>query len=318
MTTDAVSLAVHGGAGKWRKDKQADALEGIDEVVREGIDLLESGKSALDVVELVVGLLEDNSTFNAGTGSSLNLDGEVEMDASIMDGSRRMIGAVTALPDVKNPIRVARKVMEETDHVMLSGDGALRFARAMGFESHDCRTDESVKQFEKKKDNIKTKEKRYTFPRLPELLEEYPELEKGTVGAVARDGHGHYAAATSTGGLIMQMAGRVGDTPLPGAGTYATGSAAASATGQGELVMRMLSTHRICQKINEGATAKTAIEESVSEMKETVGVEAGFIVVDANGDTHSFHDTDHMPHARYESGMDEPEVELTIESGILD
>lgn len=305
------SLIVHGGAGKWRPDKQKDALIGVREAVEAGRDALEKGESALNTVESVVTTLEDNPVFNAGTGSSLNLDGEVEMDASIMDGSRRLPGAVTALRNVRNPIEVARKVMEETDHVMLSGEGALRFARVMGFESHDCVTEESRAVHEKKRDDIKSGRKRYSFPNLPELLEEHPELEKGTVGAVARDAEGNYAAATSTGGLVLKLVGRVGDTPIPGAGTYATENAAASATGQGELVMRMLSTRTICESIEGGTSAKQAIEDCVSEMKATMGCDAGFIAVDADGGTAAAHDTPHMPHGRYDSTLDEIEVQLT-------
>jgi beta-aspartyl-peptidase (threonine type) len=308
-----MALAVHGGAGKWRQDKQQKALKGVRSAAQTGRETLESGRSALDAVEDVVRVLEDDPTFNAGTGSVLNLDGEVEMDACIMDGHRRLPGAVTALRDVKNPISVARKVMEETDHVMLTGEGAQRFARAMDFSSHDCVTEESRTVYAKKKDDIKSGKKRYSFPNLPELLDEHPELEKGTVGAVARDKEGQYAAATSTGGLVLKLVGRVGDTPIPGAGTYATENAAASATGQGELVMRMLSTRRICESIEEGKPAEEAIESCVQSMKSTLGCEAGFIAVGEDGKTAARHDTPHMPHARYEPEMTSPEVALTTD-----
>jgi beta-aspartyl-peptidase (threonine type) len=311
MTESDVAVVAHGGAGKWRTDKRPDALQGLESAIGNGVNMLESGGSALNVAETIVNFLEDNPTFNAGTGSSLNLDGEIEMDASIMDGSRRHVGAVTAISDVKNPVSVARKVMEETDHVMLTGDGALRFAREFGFESYDCVTDESRKKYDKKLRDIQDGTKRYSFPNLPDLLEEHPHLKKGTVGAVVRDHEGHYAAATSTGGLILKLVGRVGDTPLPGAGTYATETAAASATGQGELVMRMLSTHRICQLIQNGLRADEAVQRCIVEMKETLGgADAGFIAVGSNGETVALHDSPHMPYARYESGMDSPEVEL--------
>lgn len=313
MRTNEGAIIVHGGAGKWRRDKQEDALAGVREAVEVGRDELEDGATALDVVETVVTALEDNPVFNAGTGSSLNLDGEAEMDASIMDGSRRLPGAVSALRDVKNPVQVARKVMEETDHIMLSGEGALRFARVMGFKSHDCVTEESRTVYEKKRDDIKEGRQRYSFPNLPELLEEHPELERGTVGAAARDAEGNYAAATSTGGLVLKLVGRVGDTPIPGAGTYASGNAAASATGQGELVMRMLSTRTICESIEGDASAEEAIEDCVIEMKATIGCDAGFIAVDADGKTAAAHDTPHMPHGRYDPTLDEIEVQLSQE-----
>ncbi|MFB6226961.1 MAG: isoaspartyl peptidase/L-asparaginase family protein [bacterium] len=297
MDQDDFALVAHGGAGKWRKDKQTRALEGLESAVRNGRDQLATGGTALDTAEQVVTDLENNPVFNAGTGSSLNLDGEIEMDASIMNGERRTAGAVAGLRDVKNPIQVARKVMTETDHVMLSGEGALRFARAMGFESHDCMTEQSQKTYEKKKKDIKSGERRYSFPNMPELLEKYPELEKGTVGAAVRDRDGRFAAATSTGGLILQLAGRVGDTPIPGAGTYATKSSAASATGQGELVMRMLSTRMICESIESGLSPQEAVEDCIAEMKQTVGADSGFIAVGPGCKIGLEHDSPHMPHA---------------------
>lgn len=303
MSQDDFALVAHGGAGKWREDKQSDAIDGLRRVVEDGRDMLVTGSSALDVAERVVTDLEDNPVYNAGTGASLNLDGEVELDASIMDGERRFVGSVAGLRDVKNPIQVARKVMEETDHVMLAGEGALRFARAMGFESHDSVTEESRTTYRKKKEDIMSGKRRYSFPDLPELLEEHPELEKGTVGVAVRDRDGRYAAATSTGGLILQLVGRVGDTPIPGAGTYATKSSAASATGQGELVMRMLSTHTICESIEDGASAQDAIEDCIEEMKRTVGADSGFIAVGSEGEVGLAHDSPHMPHA-YCTGKD--------------
>lgn len=303
MAQSNFAVVAHGGAGKWRRDKQSDALDGLRSAVENARDLLATGSSALDVAEDVVVNLEDNPTFNAGTGASLNLDGEVELDASIMEGERRLAGCVAGLRDVKNPVKVARKVMTETDHVMLSGEGALRFARTLGFEPHDCKTEESEETYQKKKSDIESGKRRYSFPNLPELLEEHPELEKGTVGVAVRDRDGRYAAATSTGGLIMQLVGRVGDTPIPGAGTYATTSSAASATGQGELVMRMLSTHTICESIEGGQSAQEAIEDCIAEMKATVGSDSGFIAVDAEGRVGLEHDSPHMPHA-YCTGED--------------
>lgn len=314
MTNETISLVVHGGAGKWREDKQSDAIEGIREVTKEGVNQLKEGSTALELVEDVVTSLENNETFNAGTGSSLNIDGKVEMDASIMDGSRRLFGAVTALRDVKNPIQVARKVMEETDHAMLTGKGAQRFARSMGFDSHDCKIEESERTYRKKRDDIKSGKKRYSFPNMPDLLEKYPELEKGTVGAVARDREGNYATATSTGGLIMKLVGRVGDTPLPGAGTYATKNSAASATGQGELVMRMLSTKTICDSIEDGLSARKALKNCINNMKDTVGCDAGFIAIDRDGNTAAAHDTPHMPTARYGPTKDEIKVNIAADS----
>jgi len=241
-------------------------------------------------------VLEDDPLFNAGTGSALNIDGVAEMDAGVMVGQGLCSGNVACLQRVKNPILVARKVMEETDHVLLAGEGALRFARAMGFADHDPITPQRLADWQKR---------RTEGVRLPRILDHYPELAKGTVGAVARDAGGGLAAATSTGGLTLKLAGRVGDTPLPGAGNYATPYAAASATGRGELMMCFLATRAVCDRIAAGRSAQQAVDEVVAEMAASLGPDVGIIALDGAGGIGVAHATPHMPHAFaswYESG----------------
>src|SRR5690349_6510138 len=206
------ALALHGGAGEWAEPSIPLALASLRSTAQSIRAMLELGASALDAVCHAVALLEDDAVFNAGTGSVLNRDGDVEMDASIMNGSDLRFGAVAAIARVRNPVRVARCVMEQSPHAILAGAGALRFAREHGFEDYDPVTE----------------------PARAEHRKRMTRGSHGTVGAVALDAAGRLAAATSTGGTILKLPGRVGDTPLPGAGTYAGGMAAVSSTGKGE------------------------------------------------------------------------------------
>ncbi|HEX6828096.1 MAG TPA: isoaspartyl peptidase/L-asparaginase, partial [Burkholderiales bacterium] len=231
------ALAVHGGAGRWPEDRLEPTLEGVRRAAQAARRILAAGGTALDAVVEAVAALEDDPLFNAGTGAALNAAGEAEMDAAVASGTG--FGAVAALAGVRNPVRVARKVMEETDHLLLAGEGARRFARAMGFASHDPVTAERRAEYLKWREEGVAPEGDPPL-RLRGLLERHPELAGGTVGAVARDRNGSLAAATSTGGLFHKLPGRVGDTPVPGAGTFASSQAAASATGHGETILRVL------------------------------------------------------------------------------
>jgi beta-aspartyl-peptidase (threonine type) len=268
------ALVVHGGAGAWEARYRTQAVDGVAAAGEIARAILAQGGAALDAVVAAVVALEDHSLFNAGTGSCLNLEGEVEMDAQVMDGPAMRVGAVAALVRVRNPVLVARKVMDETDHVLLAGAGALRFARAMGFEDYDPVT-------------------RRARTRWREQLDE----RGGTVGAVALDRAGRFAAATSTGGRALKLPGRVGDTPVPGAGNYATACAAASATGHGELMLRTLATKRVCDFIERGLAAQEAVERVLDELAGTVGSEAGIIAIDRSGAIGISHRTAQMPYA---------------------
>src|SRR5262249_1968640 len=209
----------------------------------------------------------DNPIFNAGTGAVLNFDGFCELDACLMESRESRVGAVAALQRVKNPILVARKVMEETDHVMLAGDGAQRFARIMGFGDHDPVTPARRADWEDKRKRLDEVLGKHSL-KMRRFLKEHPEYAGGTVGAAAVDSAGVLAAATSTGGVTMKMVGRVGDSPIAGAGNYASRHAAASATGTGEYVVRSLATRAISELVQHGSMT---IGKAVAEVLDRLG-----------------------------------------------
>ncbi len=290
------ALIVHGGAGNWKKSLEAAALEGLRQAVTAGALVLAKGGSALDAVVVVVTLLEDDPTFNAGTGSALNLVGEAEMDAGVMVGRGLKTGNVTCLKRVRNPIQVARKVMEETDHVILSGEGALQFARLMGFPDYNPVTEQRNRDWQEKRKAL-GHAKHPDLPRLSRLVRRHTEFGGGTVGAVALDARGRLAAATSTGGVTLKLPGRVGDSPVPGAGNYATPAGGVSATGKGELMLRYLTAKAVCDRMGGGRTAQQAVDLVLAAMAREVGGDAGVIALDAEGRLGVGHGTPAMPHA---------------------
>ncbi|KPL12976.1 hypothetical protein AMJ74_05865 [candidate division WOR_3 bacterium SM1_77] len=227
-----IAIIAHGGAGGINYPHRR--RTGLIKAVRTGYDILRHGGSSLDAVEKAAVILEDTTVFNAGTGSYLNLVGDVEMDASIMTGDLRF-GAVGVIKHVKNPITVARMVMERTDHLLLCGENAIRFARLMGVEHHDPKTKEKERLWKRKKEKS---ESNY-FKRIGQFTELY-----GTIGVVAIDRRGLISVATSSGGINLRLPGRVGDTPIIGAGTYADRNAGVSTTGHGEEIMRHLLAFR--------------------------------------------------------------------------
>lgn len=305
-------LILHGGGGTWSEDDRASARDGLLRATRRGRRLLVEGRSALEVAVETVAVLEDDPTFNAGTGSVLNLAGEVQMDASVMQGSTRCFGGVTNLKNVRNPVRVARAVMDETDHVLLGGEGAKRFAAALGFEEHDPATDSARAMYEQRRESLENKDPQ-GFHRLNELLDRYPQLRGNTVGAAVLDVEGQLAAATSTGGLTLQLPGRIGDSPLPGAGTYATKNAAASATGRGELIARALSTRDLCDRIETDTAPSEAARNTLHGMRQSVGDHAGVIAIDRSGRTGAAHGTPHLPHAMTTLDQSDPVYRLEVE-----
>ena len=291
------ALIAHGGAGTWRPGREEDAVEGMRAAVEAGRKVLAAGGSALDAVCATVVVLEDDPIFNAGTGGVLNFDGFVELDASVMVGERRQFGAVTGLQRVKNPILVARKVMEETDHAMLTGEGALRFARAMGFGDHDPVTEARHDDWREKRIQLEKNLQEGKKMRVLDFLRGHPEYAGGTVGAAAVDAAGVLAAATSTGGMTMKLVGRVGDSPLPGAGNYATELMAASATGTGEYVMRSLSTRQMHEAMSHGATLDEAMAQALAQLKRDFEGDIGIVAVDREGTPVARHLSRDMPHA---------------------
>jgi beta-aspartyl-peptidase (threonine type) len=257
--TARYAIAVHGGCGRWAGRDTRAALAGVRGAIEAARGILEGGGSALDAVCAAVVVLEDNPLFNAGTGSTLTRDGDAEMDASVMTGRELRCGGGAAIRRVRNPILVARRVMEATAHVLLAGRGATAFAHRQGFRSYDPVT-----------------------PEARERLRSGLALEpaRGTVGAVARDARGELAAATSTGGIALKLPGRVGDSPIPGAGNYATPRAAASATGRGELILRHAVTKTLCDRVAAGHGAGHAARETLQRLPLARGESVGVIAVD--------------------------------------
>jgi len=251
------AIAVHGGCGRWDGRDTRAALRGVRVAVQAARRILATGGSAVDAVCAAVVVLEDDPLFNAGTGSTLNRHGDAEMDASVMAGVGLRCGGVAAIRRVRNPILVARRVMEETPHVLLAGRGATAFARSQGFRNYDPAA-------------------RKSRLRLRGALA----AAAGTVGAVALDGEGRLAAATSTGGTALKLPGRVGDSPVPGAGNYATPSAAASATGRGELILRHAVTKSLCDRVAAGRSAARAAQETLRRLPLERGESVGVIALD--------------------------------------
>jgi beta-aspartyl-peptidase (threonine type) len=291
-----IGLIAHGGAGKWRPGSDDDAMAGLRGAVEAGRAILAGGGSALDAVCATVVLLEDNPIFNAGTGAVLNFDGFCELDACVMVSHDSRVGAVSGLQRVRNPVLVARKVMEETDHVMLTGDGAQRFARVMGFPDHDPVTPERRADWFDKRNRIDEVLGARAL-KMRRFLKEHPEYAGGTVGAAAVDASGVLAAATSTGGVTLKMVGRVGDSPVPGAGNYACARVAASATGTGEYVLRSLATRSIAERVERGAGLAEAVAAVLDRLGADYDADVGLIAVGDTGTPVAMHRTRDMPHA---------------------
>jgi beta-aspartyl-peptidase (threonine type) len=257
-------IAIHGGAGVLRADRPGARHRAVlKEALEAGYEALINGKS-LDAVAAAVVVLEDSPLFNAGRGSSFNADGEIEMDASIMDGAALRAGAVAAVRRIRNPILAARAVMEASRHVLLAGAGAERFARRQGLRL------ESAAYFRTQKRLLALKRN----------LRNY----HGTVGAVALDAGGNLAAATSTGGYTGKLPGRIGDSPIIGAGTYADNRACAvSGTGLGEAFIRAAVAYDICARmlytnVSVGRAAQAALRNVAR-----LGGDGGLIAVDRRG-----------------------------------
>lgn len=301
-----VAIIVHGGAGTIKKEEKIPkAIEGVREAVLAGWKELKRG-SALDAVEEAIKALEDNPVFNAGTGSVLTLDGKVEMDAAIMRGKTLEAGAVASIWGVKNPISVARRVMEKTDHVLLVGEGALKFARIMGFEEYDPTTEERIEQWKKLREKLLKEGTIPYWKKISELIKEYPEVLRSTVGAVAFDGE-EIVAGTSTGGVFLKIFGRVGDTPIIGAGTYANEFAGASCTGLGEVAIKLSLAKTAVDFVRLGLNAQKASEAAIELATKYFGKDTmGIIMIDREGNVGFAKNTKHMSVAYLKDGMDKP------------
>jgi len=268
------AIAVHGGAGQdsqYIRDNYENYAEGLRAAVGYGHSLLASGASALDAVQEAVKMLEDNELFNAGRGSALNREGDVEMDAAIMDGRGLRAGAVSMIRGVKNPIELARAVMNYTQHVYIAGEGALKIAKIKNLE-------------------MRPPEYFITEHQRNELLEadtaDPAKKYTGTVGAVALDMEGNLAAATSTGGIVNSHHGRVGDSCIIGAGCYANNEiCAVSCTGDGELIMTSVIAHKVAMLMDlKGMPIQDACNHVILNIEKPFPGDAGIISVDRNGD----------------------------------
>lgn len=284
------SVALHGGAGPVPGRDYTATEQHLRKLVKECAARLVAGGTALDVVEFAVAELESSGLYVAGKGSAPNSAGYVELDASIMHGPSRAAGAVAAVCNVANPVRVARGVMEKTAHVMLAGEGAQNFARAQGFEI------------------INDAAHYYVLP-VGVTADDISEQKHGTVGAVALDQSGELAAATSTGGTFMKLEGRVGDTPMIGAGTWADDGIAISCTGTGEHIIRSGGAIAIAYLFRAGATLQGACDEVLAEIKR-LGGDAGIVAVTKSGEIVMPYNSDGMKRAA--AGSNQPLVVATF------
>ena len=273
------AIAIHGGAGAVPRHALSSAREqqyraGLETALDAGYTVLERGGPSLDAVSAAVRVLEDDPLFNAGRGAALTRDGAAELDAAIMDGQQQRAGAVASVRHVKNPIELARRVMEKSRHVLLVGAGAEEFALEEGVAlvpNGYFRTQERQRQLESEQRGRPVSD---LFP-----------ASQGTVGAVAVDREGNLAAATSTGGMTNKRQGRVGDSPIIGAGTYAkNGVCAVSATGHGEYFIRSVAAYHICASVEyRGLTLEQAAREMLHVILAGLGGSGGVIAVDKQG-----------------------------------
>jgi beta-aspartyl-peptidase (threonine type) len=292
-------LVIHGGAGtitraEMTPERESAYRTALEEALRLGFGVLQKGGSSLDAVEATIRLMEDDPLFNAGKGAVFTAAGRNELDASIMDGATRRAGAVAGVTRIRHPISAARAVMERTEHVFLVGEGAEELAREVGLEMVDpsyFRTERRWQELQERRRKEKEEEEKRKegSDRRPESEPEVgtsppPPAQLGTVGAVALDLDGRLAAGTSTGGMTYKRYGRVGDSPVIGAGTYADPGCAVSATGHGEYFIRYAVAHDICARAAYvGVTPAEAARTVVQEVLKRAGGEGGVIVLDGEG-----------------------------------
>jgi beta-aspartyl-peptidase (threonine type) len=301
-------IIVHGGAGFWKRDIRQ-AVVGVGNSAEAGRMTLARGGSALDAVEAAVSVMEDDPIFNAGKGSALTWIGTVEMDAAIMDGRNLSAGAVALVHETKNPVQLARIVMEKTDHVLLAGSTAEKLAKAFNLPSTNPITARRQRMLREAKKNPRTAGIS-GGKRIDELLREHPELiGHDTVGAVAVDAEENFAAAASTGGTLMKLPGRIGDTPLIGSGLYSDNKCgAATVTGFGEVSIKLALSRTVCMMMERGNSALKAATSSVKMASERLNGPAGVIAIDLKGGAAAVHNTAYMPWAFWSASMKRSEA----------
>jgi L-asparaginase / beta-aspartyl-peptidase len=296
------AILVHGGAWATPGEEIESHLEGVARAARVGFDVLERGGSAVDAAAAAVRWMESDPAFNAGLGAVLNQAGEVELDAAIMDGGTLSAGAVAAVKGIANPIDLARQVMERSPHVMLAGEGAVAFAREQGFAT--CSPESLVVEREHQRWQDAKRSKKQTTHE--SVLTVGP---SDTVGAVARDDQGHLAAASSTGGTLGKLPGRVGDSPLIGCGLYADDRmGAAASTGWGEAIIRVVMAERAVTILGSGVPPRDVARRTIAYLEERTGGKGGIILVAPDGTLGFAFNTPHMAHSYLTDGMTDPVV----------
>jgi beta-aspartyl-peptidase (threonine type) len=291
--TSKYVLVIHGGAGTILKknmtaEKEEQYKQSLQKALDAGQKILASGGTALDAVEAVVRLLEDNPLFNAGKGAVFTNDGKNELDAAIMDGKTLKAGSIAGVRHIKNPISTARAVMERSEHVMMIGEGAEKFAKLNGAEMVDPSYFFTQERWDgllraRKADSLKLKKDTASKKAVRQL--DNPDNKYGTVGAVALDKHGNLAAATSTGGMTNKRYNRVGDAPIIGAGTYANNATCAiSGTGWGEYFIRLVIAKTVSDRMEYGNhSLDEAAKDMIMKKLPALGGDGGLIGVDKNG-----------------------------------
>jgi len=282
-----VTIVIHGGAGALERGRYSPAEEAaykarLSEALDAGYAVLERGGPALDAVETAIALLEDSPLFNAGKGAVFTYEGKNELDASVMDGRTKAAGAVAGLRHVKNPIRLARAVMEKSPHVMMIGDGAEEFAKEQGIALVKSSYFRTEKRWRDYKDALKKAKEATAAEKESAVARDF---KYGTVGAVALDAKGNLAAGTSTGGMTLKRYGRVGDAPIIGAGTFADNkSCAVSATGWGEYFIRLTIARDICAQVEYGGKSiEEATRDVIHARLQQSGGDGGVIVLAPDG-----------------------------------
>ncbi len=277
------TLVIHGGAGTILKSEMTSSKDniykiGLENALNEGFNVLKNNGSALDAVTIAVAILEDNPLFNAGKGSVYSSKGKHEMDASIMDGQNLNAGAVCGIEGIKNPVKLARLVMEKSNHVLLSGYGALEFAKEHGIQQLNDDYFHNSHRFEQWQ-RVKESDD-FILDHTPNKADKY-----GTVGAVALDQNGNLAAATSTGGMTNKKYGRIGDSPIIGSGNYANNKTCAiSCTGSGEYFLRGVVAYDVsCLMEMKKLSLNEAAELTIHDRVKKIGGDGGLIAVDKDG-----------------------------------
>ncbi len=294
------AIIVHGGAWDIPTELHGAHRQGTRRAIEAGWAVLASGGRAIEAAEAAIVVMEDDATFNAGRGSFLNADGQVELDAGCMDGAGLQVGAVASVQFIRNPIRLARAVMEKSEHVLLVGQGAQRFAHKMGFPPCELTDLAAPREFERWQKLLydRTYSARQSFA---------PAAD--TVGCVALDQGGHIAAGTSTGGTPNKMPGRVGDVPMIGCGFYADDEfGAASTTGWGEAIAKVLLARLTLHHLQHLGDPPTAARVAIQVLAEKVNGLGGVILLSPQGRPGWHHNTRYMAYAYRTAGMDEAAV----------